>query len=112
MHRPRHVSHLFRLLPGAVPCMAGTALRTTDPTDSTGPADLPSPPTDRPERASRATSSSSTHLCGGSTTRKSPPGRACTTWVRPTVPSLISDYVGTPTPYGIGLRDRLRALDS
>lgn len=29
-----------------------------------------------------------------------------------TGPSLISDYDGTPTPYGIGLRDHLRALDS
>lgn len=27
-------------------------------------------------------------------------------------PSLISDYDGTPTPYGIGLRDHPRALDS
>ncbi len=26
--------------------------------------------------------------------------------------SLISDYDGIPTPYGIGLRDHLRALDS
>ncbi|MFD9500064.1 cellulase family glycosylhydrolase [Streptomyces sp. NPDC060035] len=33
-------------------------------------------------------------------------------WDCSTGPSLISDYDGTPTPYGIGLRDHLRALDS
>lgn len=39
-------------------------------------------------------------------------GRTWNTWDRSTCPSLISDYDGTPTPYGIGLRDHLRALDS
>lgn len=34
------------------------------------------------------------------------------TWDCSSGPSLISDYDGTPTPYGIGLRDHLRALDS
>ncbi|MFC9860247.1 MULTISPECIES: cellulase family glycosylhydrolase [unclassified Streptomyces] len=34
------------------------------------------------------------------------------TWDCSSGPSLISDYEGTPTPYGIGLRDHLRALDS
>nr|PPQ61813.1 hypothetical protein C5F59_37955 [Streptomyces sp. QL37] len=35
-----------------------------------------------------------------------------TTWHRSGAPSLISDYDGIPTPYGIGLRDHPRALDS
>lgn len=39
-------------------------------------------------------------------------GGAWNTWDCSTGPSLISDYDGTPTPYGIGLRDHLRALDS
>ncbi|MFE2019038.1 hypothetical protein ACFW9O_13470 [Streptomyces sp. NPDC059499] len=42
----------------------------------------------------------------------SPLGWTRNTWDRSTGPSLISDYDGTPTPYGIGLRDHLRALDS
>jgi endoglucanase len=33
------------------------------------------------------------------------------TWDCSSGPSLISDYGGTPTPYGIGLRDHLRALN-
>ncbi|MET7368848.1 hypothetical protein ABZS61_23965 [Streptomyces sp. NPDC005566] len=39
-------------------------------------------------------------------------GWAWNAWDRSTGPSLISDYDGTPTPYEIGLRDHLRALDS
>ncbi|MFF9687784.1 hypothetical protein [Streptomyces sp. NPDC014623] len=31
---------------------------------------------------------------------------------RSTAPSLISDYDGTPIPYGNGPREHLRALDS
>ncbi|GAB2896341.1 cellulase family glycosylhydrolase [Streptomyces deserti] len=33
------------------------------------------------------------------------------TWDCNSGPALISSYDGTPTPYGIGLRDHLRALD-
>ena len=33
------------------------------------------------------------------------------TWDCSAGPSLISDYAGTPTAYGIGLRDHLRALN-
>jgi endoglucanase len=37
-------------------------------------------------------------------------GRTWNTWNCATGPSLISSYDGTPTAYGIGLRDHLRAL--
>jgi hypothetical protein len=33
------------------------------------------------------------------------------TWDCSSGPSLISNYDGTPTSYGIGLRDHLRALN-
>jgi hypothetical protein len=33
------------------------------------------------------------------------------TWDCSSGPSLISDYDGTPTSYGAGLRDHLRALN-
>jgi hypothetical protein len=33
------------------------------------------------------------------------------TWDCSSGPSLIPDYDGTPTAYGAGLRDHLRALD-
>lgn len=34
------------------------------------------------------------------------------TWDCSCGPSLISDYSGTPTAYGVGLRDHLRAVTS
>lgn len=39
------------------------------------------------------------------------PGWTWNTWDCSSGPSLISDHDGTPTSYGIGLRDHLRALD-
>ncbi|WP_329225272.1 MULTISPECIES: hypothetical protein [unclassified Streptomyces] len=39
-------------------------------------------------------------------------GRTWNTWDLSRAPSLISDYDGIPTPYGIGLRDHPRALYS
>ncbi|MFE7648799.1 hypothetical protein [Streptomyces phaeoluteigriseus] len=37
------------------------------------------------------------------------PGRTWNTWDRSTGPSPLSDHDGTPTAYGIGLRDHPRA---
>jgi len=60
-----------------------------------------------------APTATSTLTCAGRTAMGSPisPGRGRRGgWTCKGGPTLITDYDGTPTPFGIGFRDHLRAL--